>query len=164
MPNSPLPPDRLRHGCDPSSLPFETTADLEPLDGPFEQSRAAEALAFGASMRSEGYHVYALGPPGVGKHRLVSQVLAAQAARAPVPSDWCYVHNFEDPQRPRHLELPAGTAVQLKADTALVARSLPAGYVKQGENSFVSPNYDSAENRVILDVGLAIGTVTIKQQ
>jgi hypothetical protein len=60
--------------------------------------------------------------------------------------------------------IPAGTAVQLKADTALVARSLPAGYVKQGENSFVSPNYDSAENRVILDVGLAIGTVTIKQQ
>src|SRR5512137_46746 len=126
MPNSPLPPDRLRHRCDPSSLPFETTADLEPLDGPFEQSRAAEALAFGASMRSEGYHVYALGPPGVGKHRLVSQVLTAEAARAPVPSDWCYVHNFEDPQRPRHLELPAGTAVRLRQDMGSLVEELQA--------------------------------------
>jgi hypothetical protein len=33
MPNSPLPPDRLRHGCDPSSLPFETTADLGEAPG-----------------------------------------------------------------------------------------------------------------------------------
>ena len=109
MPNVPLPPDRLRHRLR-SRRPSrsETTADLEPLDGPFEQSRAAEALAFGASMRSEGYHVYALGPPGVGKHRLVAQVMAAEAARAPVPSDWCYVHDFAEPQRPRPLELPAG--------------------------------------------------------
>lgn len=60
--------------------------------------------------------------------------------------------------------VPAGTAVLLNADTALVARSLPAGYLKQGQNAYVSPNYDSAENKVILDVGLAIGTVTIKQK
>ena len=126
MPNIPLPPDRLRHRCDPSGLPFETTADLEPLDGPFEQARAAEALAFGASMRSEGYHVYALGPPGVGKHRLVSQVLTAQAARAPVPSDWCYVHSFEEPQRPRHLELPAGTGVRLRQDMSALVEELQA--------------------------------------
>ncbi len=126
MPNTPLPPERLRHRCDPSSLPFETTADLEPLDGPFEQARAEEALTFGASMRSEGYHVYALGPPGVGKHRLVSQVLSAEAARAPVPSDWCYVHDFEDPQRPRHLELPAGNAVQLRRDMGALVEELQA--------------------------------------
>ncbi len=126
MPNIPLPPDRLRRLCDPSSLPFGTTADLQPLDGPFEQDRAAEALAFGASMRSEGYHVYALGPPGVGKHRLVSQVLAAQAARAPVPSDWCYVHNFAEPQRPRNLELPAGTAVRLRQDMGELIEELQA--------------------------------------
>jgi hypothetical protein len=60
--------------------------------------------------------------------------------------------------------VPAGMAVQLKADTALVARSLPADYVKQGQNSFVSPNYDTAENKIILEVGLAVGTVTIKQK
>jgi hypothetical protein len=60
--------------------------------------------------------------------------------------------------------VPQGMAVQLKADTALVVRSLPAGYVKQASDAYVSPNYDSAQNRVILDLGLAIGTVTIKQK
>ncbi len=126
MPNLPLPPDALRHRCELSALPFQTTAELEPLDGPFEQARAAEALAFGASMRSEGYHVYALGPPGVGKHRLVAQVLAEQAPRAPVPSDWCYVHDFSAPQRPRRLELPAGAGVRLQRDMEALVEELRA--------------------------------------
>jgi len=126
MPNVPLPPDRLRHRCDPAALPFQTTTELEPLDGPFEQSRAAEALAFGASMRSEGYHVYALGPPGVGKHRLVAQVMAAEAARGPVPSDWCYVQDFAAPQRPRPVELPAGAGVRLRRDMEALVEELKA--------------------------------------
>jgi predicted ATP-dependent protease len=126
MPIDPLPPDALRHRCEPSALPFQTTAEIEPLDGPFEQARAAEALAFGASMRSEGYHVYALGPPGVGKHRLVAQVLAEQAPRAPVPSDWCYVHDFSAPQRPRRLELPAGAGVRLQREMEALVEELRA--------------------------------------
>ncbi len=126
MPNVPLTPDRLRHRCDPSALPFQTTDEIDPLEGPFEQPRAAEALAFGASMRSEGYHVYALGPPGVGKHRLVAQVMAVEAARTPVPSDWCYVQDFAAPQRPRPLELPAGAGVRLRRDMEALVDELKA--------------------------------------
>lgn len=60
--------------------------------------------------------------------------------------------------------IPSGTAVQIDADTALVLRSLPDNYIEQGENTFVSPGFSQVENRIILDVNLAIGWVTIKEQ
>ena len=36
--------------------------------------------------------------------------LEKKAAAEPTPSDWAYVNNFEDPNRPRALELPVGCA------------------------------------------------------
>jgi lon-related putative ATP-dependent protease len=35
-------------------------------------------------------------------------VLEERAAAAPVPADWCYVHNFSEPHRPKALALLAG--------------------------------------------------------
>jgi hypothetical protein len=58
--------------------------------------------------------------------------------------------------------VPAGTAVQINMDTALTARSLPEGYVKIGDSGFASPEYSTAKNRVVLDLNLAFGQVTIK--
>ncbi len=74
------------------------------------------ALDFGADMRSEGYNVFALGPPGTGRTSLVLATLKRKAAEMPPSSDWCYVHNFEDPRQPRALELPAGMGVALRED------------------------------------------------
>jgi lon-related putative ATP-dependent protease len=39
-----------------------------------------------------------------------------RAQSEPAPSDWCYVKNFEDDNRPRAIELPAGTGVELRDD------------------------------------------------
>ena len=33
----------------------------------------------------------------------------------PAPPDWVYVHNFDDPDRPRAIRLPAGRGRQLAA-------------------------------------------------
>jgi len=60
--------------------------------------------------------------------------------------------------------VPAGMTVQLKTDTALTARSLPAGYEKQNDNMYLSPGYSTSANQVVLDVGLAIGQVSIVQK
>lgn len=104
----PLHPTRLYRRCDPATLGFETTAELEEPEEMPGQARALEALRFGVSIRRHGYNIYALGPHGMGKHSLVRQVLEREAAGAPVPSDWCYVNNFREPDRPRALPLPAG--------------------------------------------------------
>jgi predicted ATP-dependent protease len=132
VPLSPLPPEALYRRCDPASLPFETTSELEPLPEPLGQERATEALRFGAAMRRAGYHVFALGPAGLGKRRLVERLLAERAAREPVPPDWCYLHDFEDPQRPRAVSMPPGTGARFRRDMeALVGEiraAVPAAF------------------------------------
>jgi predicted ATP-dependent protease len=107
-PPDPLSPEALYRRCDPAQFDFESTAEVAPLDGVIGQERALAALRFGIGIRHENYHLFALGPPGVGRHALVRQVLEERAAAEPVPSDWCYVHNFAEPHKPRALSLPAG--------------------------------------------------------
>jgi lon-related putative ATP-dependent protease len=107
-PGRPLPPALIYRPCDPAELPFEQAAELEDLLEPIGQDRAVEAMQFAVAMRPKGYNVYALGASGTGKHTLVRDLLRRKAESAPTPPDWCYVHNFADPQKPRRLQLPPG--------------------------------------------------------
>lgn len=108
MPVSPLCPDRLYAACDPADLPFDSTAELPDSDAPVGQDRAVAALRFAMGMRAEGYNLFALGIQGTGKESLVRRHLGELAAAMPVPDDWCYVHDFAEPHRPRALKLPHG--------------------------------------------------------
>ncbi len=116
MATRPLSPDQLRHACPPDLLDFESTEQLEPLAGMLGQERALEAIDFGVHMPDADFNLFVLGPPGVGKHRFLRAFLAERAQQQPVPPDWCYVENFDDPQHPRALQLPAGTGQRLRQD------------------------------------------------
>jgi predicted ATP-dependent protease len=125
-PEAPLTPDRVRRACDPSTLGFETTAELEPLPGMLGQARAEEALRFGIGIRQKGYNLYVLGPAGLGKHRLVLRELEARAATEPVPEDWIYVHSFDDGDRPRAMSLPPGRGAELQQTMEELVQELGA--------------------------------------
>jgi lon-related putative ATP-dependent protease len=116
MPVSPLAPDSLRPAGLAPDLEFETTAELEDLDAPLGQARAADALRLAISLRSEGYNAYVMGPPGAGKRELALRMLERAGADAATPSDWCYLNDFAEPRRPRAVELPAGRAPDLRGD------------------------------------------------
>ena len=111
----PLPVSALLRSCPPASLGFRTTAELPDVDTIVGQDRAMEAIDLAVGMAGPGFNVFALGPSGIGKMTALRRALTRQAARDPIPDDWCYVHDFEDPQRPRALRLPAGRAVALRA-------------------------------------------------
>ncbi len=98
----------LRKRCDPASLPFETTADLEVPEAPLGQSRAVAATRFAVEMRRHGYHLFVIGPSGTGKHRLVGELLGAAASVESTPPDLCYLQDFADPHVPRVLTVPSG--------------------------------------------------------
>ncbi|MGE4088206.1 MAG: Lon protease family protein, partial [Immundisolibacter sp.] len=55
-----------------------------------------------------GYNLFILGTPGAGRHGVVRRFLEQRAASQPTPADWCYVHNFEQPHRPRALRFAPG--------------------------------------------------------
>jgi predicted membrane protein len=59
---------------------------------------------------------------------------------------------------------PKGMEVQLQADTALVNRSLPSGFLKTADNLYTSPGFAASENQVKVEVDLAIGQVVILQK
>ncbi len=113
---APLPADALYRRCDPAQFSFTTTSELEILDDILGQARAVEAVTFGIGMRQQGYNLFLLGPAGIGKHSLARQFLDRQAKASPIPSDWCYVNNFENPGKPKALRLPAGRAARLQFD------------------------------------------------
>src|SRR5271155_2826440 len=111
----PLPPVLLYRRCDPAELPFTLCSELEEAPGLIGQERAVEALNFAVRIRAKGYNVYALGASGTGRHSMVEDLLRHRAANEPTPPDWCYVNNFDDPQRPRNLRLPSGRGAGLAA-------------------------------------------------
>ena len=120
----PLAVDRYRLKTDPARLPFHSTAELPDADAPPGQERAVRALAFGARMREPGYNIYAMGAKGSGKHSAVQRALERIAAtRKPAP-DWCYVHNFANPQQPQALRLPNGEGAVFKRAMATLVASL----------------------------------------
>jgi len=119
-----LKPWQLNRRCDPEQLPFATTAELPDLTEIIGQDRALEALRFGISIANSGFNIYALGPSGIGKHTLVTQLLAEPAQRRSPPSDWCYVNNFDDPRRPRAMALPPGRGRVLRDDMARLIEDL----------------------------------------
>ncbi len=89
-------------------MPFEQVGEVADLLEPIGQDRAVEAVQFAVAMRHKGYNVYALGASGTGKHTVVRDLSRRRAETMPAPSDWCYVNNFADPQKPRRLQLPPG--------------------------------------------------------
>ncbi|MBN2392939.1 MAG: AAA family ATPase, partial [Anaerolineae bacterium] len=53
---------------------------------------------------------------GLDKRKLVQQFFTEQAAQQPSPPDWCYVHNFDHPHKPRVIKLPAGKGQDFRND------------------------------------------------
>jgi lon-related putative ATP-dependent protease len=124
-PNAPeLTADRLRRTCDPARFSFASTAELSPLEEVIGQARAVRAIEFGIDIESPGFHLYALGPAGTGKTTAIRRLLEKRAADRPSPQDWLYVNNFEDPERPRAIPLPAGMGGRFRDDMAELAEEL----------------------------------------
>jgi lon-related putative ATP-dependent protease len=109
----PLTPAALYRRCDPDQFRFATTEELAESDKIIGQARAMTAVRFGVGMRRKGYNLFALGPSETLRHTIVREYLEGVAAEAPVPPDWCYVHNFADPRRPKALKLPPDRATRL---------------------------------------------------
>ncbi len=120
----PLSVEALYQPCDPDRLDFETTDDLEDLVEIIGQPRAVEALEFGVEIKHEGYNIFALGVSGTGKRPLIRRLFEERSAQEPVPSDWCYVNNFDESHKPNALRLPPGRGHDLRGDMERLVEEL----------------------------------------
>lgn len=104
----------LKMSCNPNIFHFETTADLEPIQEGIGQDRGIKALEFGLQVDVKGYNLYLEGPSGVGKTMYTKNYLQKIALKKKAPSDWCYIYNFDNPNEPIAVELPAGQGKEFK--------------------------------------------------
>jgi lon-related putative ATP-dependent protease len=128
----------------PSELDFTTTQDLDDVEGIVGQPRAAEALAFGFGIERKGFNIFALGVPGTGKRSFVRHYLDELARTRPTPPDLCYLPNFDEPAKPQLLELPAGTAVELRRDMEHLSAELRNAVTE----TFESEDYQSRRQAI----------------
>ena len=104
-----LKPKDLKAICNPSEFKFETTRELlDTTDLIYGQERGIKALKFGLDMDIKGYNLYLEGPTGVGKTMYTKKYLSIKAAKKKTPNDWCYIYNFDNPNEPLAVSLPAG--------------------------------------------------------
>ena len=98
----------LKKICDPSVFEFKDTSELEPIYSGIGQERAIKALEFGVKVNIKGYNIYLEGPSGVGKTMYSKNYLDKVSLNMPVPDDWCYIYNFNNPNEPIAVNFPAG--------------------------------------------------------
>ncbi len=98
----------LKMVCNPNQFGFETTEELDPIDTGIGQDRGIKALEFGLNVDVRGYNLYLEGPSGVGKTMYTKNYLNIISKKKKIPQDWCYIYNFENPNEPIAVSLPAG--------------------------------------------------------
>ena len=105
---------KLKMGCNPDVFNFETTEGLKSIESGIGQDRGIKALEFGVNVDAKGYNMYIEGPSGVGKTKYTRNYLNKVAKKKKVPHDWCYIYNFDNPNEPIAVDLPAGQGKEFK--------------------------------------------------
>jgi predicted ATP-dependent protease len=112
----PLPVEKLRWRCEPSRLPFETTAQADLREGFVGQERALRALKMGVELTAPGYNVFVCGLAGTSRGGTIARMIGELHPGTKQSPDRCYVNNFKIADRPRLLTLPRGQANSFKKD------------------------------------------------
>jgi len=129
--------ERVRRRAPANIVHCRSTSELEPLGEIIGQDRAVRALQFGLKIKERGFNIYVSGQLGTGRKTAITDFLEKIAKTRPVPPDWCYVNNFDDPLRPNALRLPAGKGVEFHRDMERFVSDMP----KALKRAFESEDY-----------------------
>lgn len=160
MPISSLIPSDLRFIVRPESLGFSDTSELQHDSLPWiGQERAEIAARFGLGIDQPGYNLFVLGEIGSGRSSLLRQAMQEAAANKTVPPDLCYLHNFNAPERPQALYLPAGQGRLLHQLLTRMAESMQVeiprcleGQEFKAESERIEKVYKEAEARTFAEL------------
>ncbi len=114
-----VPVEKLRHVCNPADLKFGDTSELEPLTDFIGQESAIEALKFGLEIETPGYNIFAAGRNGTGRTSVIKEHVKKSIKEKKVSPkktlrDFCYVGNFENPDKPQILVFKKGEGKEFK--------------------------------------------------
>jgi predicted ATP-dependent protease len=124
------------------------------------QERAETAARFGLTMEQPGYNLFVLGEVGSGRSSLLQQLMQTVAASRAVPPDLCYLNNFDTPERPRALRMPAGQGRQLRQLMAALVKSLQVEVPKRLEGQEFKSGSERIEKAYLAQEAVAYAELT----
>ncbi len=104
----------LKNVCDYNKFDFTTTKNLGNNVKPIGQERAVEAIHTALNIEKRGFNLFLCGESGCGKSSIIKSILEKKSKEKNAPNDWIYVHNFENKSKPISIELPNGSAKELR--------------------------------------------------
>ena len=134
----------LKLTCDSKIFDFTTTDELEPIITGIGQERGIKALEFGLNVDSNGYNLYIEGPYGVGKTSYTKNALQAISKKKKVPNDWCYIYNFDNPNEPLAVSLPAGQGKEFESDMNTFINDIKVDI----KNTFNNEDFEKEKNLI----------------
>lgn len=126
---------------DLADLDFNTTKEVDYLDGIIGQDRAVEALKFAIGMKSSGYNVYVSGTSGTGRKSYTISLIEKIAKHKHDHKDYVYVYNFARPDEPIALSFPRGEGKVFKKDMELFLSRIIVEIPKSFSNSDYETRY-----------------------
>lgn len=149
----------LELDIDVSQFQFQTTDEIQPLDEIIGQPRALKALELGLGIENSGFNIYVSGVSGMGKKTIVQHLLEKRVKGKNIPPDWIYVNNFDQPDKPIAISLPAGKGRELKKDMEnLITRlkdELPKAFRQEDfshEKQRISEQYRTKGRKILQEL------------
>lgn len=140
-----LSPSDLYNKCAPDQFSFVTTDDVTMPVGTIGQERALKSLDFGLEVDSQGFNIFALGETGTGKMTTLMTMLNEKASHEKVPDDWCYVHNFKNPDVPIAIPLDPGRGHVFHKDMDDFVKAIRLDISK----AFESKEYEKQRSKIM---------------
>ena len=135
----------LKYKCNPDIFKFETTEELTTNYKGVGQERGISSLEFGLRIDTNGYNLYLEGPTGSGKTTYTKNYLDKLSRSRKTPPDWCYIYNFDNPNEPVAVSLPAGEGQKFK--------DLMDKFIKEIKNdihnTFKNGNFEKEKNQIV---------------
>ncbi len=154
-----VPYKKLKYVCNPDVFNFETTDEIKANYKGIGQDRAIEALEFGLQIDTRGFNVYLEGPTGTGKTTYTKNYLLKLAKDKKTPMDWCYVYNFENPNEPVAISLPAGEGLKFKEMMDKLIHEIKAEMKAtfgntdfEQEKNLITQKYQEKKNKILEDL------------
>lgn len=126
----PLAPGDLRWRCPEGAMGFDRTDRASTSNRIVGQERAVKAVRLGLEIQSLGYNMFVTGVSGTGRESTVKRILDSLDLTTDDLKDILFVHNFEDPQRPMVITLPADDGEEFVGSLAqcveLLKSNIPA--------------------------------------
>lgn len=140
-----LSPRDLKKECDVSLFGFDRTDQVSCDKVILGQDRAIKAIDFGLNLEDDWFNLYISGPAGTGRNTTIIEAVNRLARSKTPPEDICFLNNFEKPDEPKFLKVPAGRGCGLKQDLDDFIKDLGSGIRK----AFSSEDYEKHKKDII---------------